>query len=109
MRPVDLASKVSFSSDRFLPQLVYGSDRVRVFLLSLEPGQGLPPRPDSEEMVCLLLEGRARLTIGNRECAISAGQMAAAGPGEVRAIRAEERVVALWIHVSARSGSDAAA
>jgi quercetin dioxygenase-like cupin family protein len=104
MRPTHLPDKLVFSAHRFFPQLVYGSERVRAFLLCLEPGQGLPPRADSEEMLCCILEGRGSLTIGDQVMAAAAGDVAAASPGEVRGIQAQERMTALWIQVGGAGG-----
>jgi quercetin dioxygenase-like cupin family protein len=104
VRSVSVADKRRFSSRRALLELLYGSRRVRAFLLCLEPGQGLPARPDSEEMVCYLIEGRATVTVGDQSLALSAGDFAAAGAGEVRGIEAQERTTALWVHISAANG-----
>jgi len=106
MRPTSLFKAHNFSSHKFLPQLVHASDRVRAFLLCLEPGQALPPRPDSEELLCYLIEGRAKLTIGDEAFQTSAGDLAAAAPGEVRGIEAEDRTVALWVHMAAQGRAD---
>lgn len=114
-----------FLPEKFFPRLVYGSARVRAFLLCLEPGQELAPRADSEEMMCFIVEGRAKLTIGDEVHEVSAGDFAAAGPGEVRGIEVAEparqaamaaasggglatgeRCVALWVHVSAGRPDD---
>ena len=78
---------------------------MRVFLLCLEPGQGLPARADSEEMICYLVEGRAKLTLGEQLLTLSAGDLAVAEAGKVRAIEAEERTVALWVHLSSCAGA----
>jgi len=104
MKPIRLADRRHFRPGKFLPELVYGSDGARVFLLCLKPGQGLPARADSEEMVCCCLEGRATLTLGDDTLSLSAGEVAAADPGALRGIVAEERSVVLWMHVS-RAGS----
>jgi len=77
-----------------------------VFLLCLEPGQGLPARPDPEEMVCYLVDGRATVTIGDQALSLAGGDFAAAGAGEVRGIEAQERTTALWIHISAAAGGE---
>jgi quercetin dioxygenase-like cupin family protein len=106
MRRSRLPDKQAFSSERFLPTLVYGSERVRAFLLCLEPGQGLPVRADSEEMVCCVLEGRGKVTVGEEVEEVRAGDLVGAAPGEARGIEAEERLVALWVQVSAESGGD---
>jgi len=46
------------------------------------------------------------VTIGEEKFEVSAGDFAAAGPGEVRGIEAEERCVAIWVHVSAAQAGD---
>jgi quercetin dioxygenase-like cupin family protein len=102
MRPVALADRCRFRPGKFLPELVYGSDRARVFLLCLEPGQGLPARSDSEEMVCCCLEGKAKLRLGDDSLSLSAGEIAGADAGAVRGIEAEERCLVLWVHASSR-------
>lgn len=106
MRRSHLPDKQAFSSKRFLPTRVYGSQRVRAFLLCLEPGQGLPVRADSEEMVCYVLEGRGKLTVGEEVEEVRAGDLVGAAPGQARGIEAEERLVALWMQVSSESGGD---
>jgi quercetin dioxygenase-like cupin family protein len=100
VRPTRLTDTLGFRTEKFLPQLVYGSEGIRVFLLCLEPGQGLSPRADPEELLCYLIQGRAKLTLGDEVMSVSAGDLAAAAPGQVRGIEAEERSVALWVHAA---------
>ena len=100
MRPVHLEDRCQFRADKFRPKLVHGSPRARAFLLCLEPGQGLPPRRDSEEMFCYLLRGKAKLVIAGEAFKASAGEFATAEAGDIRGIEAEERCVALWVHIS---------
>ncbi len=99
MRPVKLANHCQFYQGKFLPQLLHGTSGMRVFLLCLEPGQALPARADSEEMVCLVVEGRAKLMAGEEVVTVEAGDLAGAGPGEIRGIEAIERCVVLWLQV----------
>ncbi|MFB3882664.1 MAG: cupin domain-containing protein [Armatimonadota bacterium] len=105
MKPLRLSDHCRFLPGKFLPELVYGSDRLRVFLLCLEPGQGLPARADSEEMVCYCVEGRANLTLGEATLPLSAGEIAAAEPGTVRGIEAKGRCIVLWAQISGGSAS----
>ncbi len=101
MEPSHLPDHYRFRPDKFLPTLVYGTRGARAFLLCLEPGQGLPRRPDSEEVLCYLIEGRARFARAGGEVMLRAGDLIGAAPGEERGIVAEERTVALWIHLAA--------
>jgi len=100
MRVTRLSDHVAFSTDKFLPELLHGSEGVRVFLLCLEPGQNLPPRRDAEEVVCYVVEGRVRFREGAEEALLTAGDLTGAAPGAVRAITAVERAVVLWIHLA---------
>ncbi len=106
MKPIRLSEVCEFLPGKFRPALVYGSGRMRAFVLCLEPGQGMEPRADSEEMVCYVLEGRGRLRIGEDEYEVSAGDFAGVAGGEVRGVEAEERMTVLWVHVSAAKGCD---
>ena len=106
MRPQHLPKSESFLAAKFMPRLVYGSARVRAFLLCLEPGQGLEARVDSEELLCYVVEGRAEVTVEGEALHMSAGDFAAVRAGGLRGIAAEERTVALWIHVSGMQASD---
>jgi len=100
MREARLSQLRKFSTTKFLPELVYGSAGARIFLLCLEPGQGLPLRRDSEEVVCYVLEGRVRLRRGEEELTLAADDLAGVDPGEVRGVTAEERSVVLWIQIA---------
>ncbi len=100
MKPVRLADICRFRPTKFLPELIHGSDRARVFLLCLEPEQGLPARADCEEMICYCVEGKATLTLGDETVSLSAGQVASAEAGMVRGMKAEERCVTVWVQVS---------
>jgi quercetin dioxygenase-like cupin family protein len=90
-----------FSTRRFFPRLVYGSDRGRVFLLCLEEGQGLPVRPDPEEVLCCVIEGTVKISVGEQTFTAAAGDFVAAAPGEARGIEAQTRAIVLWIHMAA--------
>ena len=99
MHIVHLPGLTTFRPEKFLPELVYGSAGVHAFLLCLVPGQGLPPRRDSEEVVCYVIEGRVRLTVGEEETLLEAGDLAGVAPGVLRSLAAAARAVVLWIHV----------
>lgn len=104
MGRISLTDRRSFSSRRFLPELLYGSDRARIFLLCLQPGQGLPVRADSEEMLCYVVEGKATLTIGAESLTVCGGDLSAAEAGQVRGIEAQEPTTVLWIHIGSGAG-----
>jgi hypothetical protein len=101
MEPADVPVNIAFSDERFYPQLLYGSTRLRAFLLCLAPGQRLPARQDSQEAFRYLPAGRGRLTPGDRVLTI-----AAARPGERRGPEAAEPMAARWLQISAGAGID---
>ncbi len=84
MRITHLPELVTFAPDKFLPELVYGSEGARAFLLCLEPGQGLPPRRDSEEVVCYVLEGRVRVCEAEEAAELAAGDITGLPAGSWR-------------------------
>ncbi len=100
MEQTHLPERCRFHPGKFLPTLIYGSRRARAFLLCLEPGQGLPVRPDSEEVLCYLIEGRARFLGDGGAVTLRPGDLIGAAPGAARGIEAEERSVVLWIHIA---------
>jgi len=105
MKPINLLAECRFRPDKFRPALLHGSPRARAFLLCLEPGQGLDPRPDSEEMLCCLLQGRAELTVAGETITLSPGDFASAPAGETRGLRAAERSILLYLHLSSGPAS----
>ncbi len=102
MRDARLPNLRRFSPSKAQMELVYGSPGARIFLLCLEPGQGLPARRDSEEVVCYVVEGRVRFSRGAEELALAGDDLAGAAPGELRSITAEERSVVLWAQIANR-------
>ncbi len=96
---------MTFKADKFQPELVYGSEGARAFLLCLEPGQGLPRRRDSEEVVCYVVEGRVRVREDNEETELAAGDLTGIVAGSLRNITALERAVVLWIHVAEKDSA----
>lgn len=100
MHIAHLPGLTHFSADKFLPELVYGSAGARAFLLSLEPGQGLPARRDPEEVVCYVVEGRVRFQEGEETAALAAGDLAGTAQGALRGVTALERAVVLWVHLA---------
>jgi quercetin dioxygenase-like cupin family protein len=100
MDAVHLPALRAFSTPKFEPRLVYGSAGARVFQLCLEPGQGLPTRVDSEEVLCYVIEGRVRLARGEEVLALEAGDLVGVAAGEERGLHAETRAVVLWVQLA---------
>lgn len=61
-------------------------------------------RGATEEMLCYVVEGEGSLTVGDEVLAVSAGDFAAAAPGEVRGLQAEQRMTVLWLQLGGAGG-----
>lgn len=106
MKPVRIAETCQFRSDKFLPELLHGSAGARVFALCLDPGQRLPLRPDSEEALCFMVEGKGTIRLGDRTYRMEGGDLAVATAGTERGLAADTRCVVLWIQVNPRDEAD---
>jgi quercetin dioxygenase-like cupin family protein len=106
MKPIRLAEACQFRSDKFLPELLHGSTRARVFALCLEPGQRLDPRPDSEEAFCFLIEGTGEIHLQESVFPIEGGEFAVAPAGAARGLEAQTRCLALWVQLSSKDAAD---
>ena len=86
---------VAFKPERFNPVPVAQSDRVKVLLVCLEPGQFIPVHRPGVDLTIAVLEGEGTLALGDREEAIGPGAVAFAPAGTARGLRAATRLVAL--------------
>ena len=89
-----------FDSDGPRPQFLVDSERLKVLVAGLEPGQQIPAHPESLA-VYHFLAGRGVMTVNHREFAVTAGATVIAPPGSTRGLRAESRLTFL----AAKSGA----
>jgi len=97
---VKVRERAEFRTGKFYPQMLWGSPRARVLLLCLEAGQALRPCRDPAELICYIMEGKGKITVGEQEFAAGGGCLVTAPPGETRGIAAQERMMVLLVHLS---------
>jgi quercetin dioxygenase-like cupin family protein len=95
----------AFRPEQFTPVVVGGSERVRVLVVGLEPGQFIPVHAPGVDLALVVLEGEGRVVAGDREEAVSAGSVAFIPAGQARGLKASSRLIAL--HVVAPPPTDA--
>ena len=91
------AQVLSFRPEHFNPVPLAESERVKVLLVCLEPGQFIPVHQPGVDLALVVLEGQGQIVAGNREESIGPGAIAFAPAGETRGLKAETRLIALHI------------
>jgi quercetin dioxygenase-like cupin family protein len=86
---------VAFKPERFNPVPIAQSERTRVLLVCLEPGQFIPVHRPAVDIAIVVLEGEGTLVAGEREEAIGPGAIAFAPAGTARGLKAATRLVVL--------------
>jgi quercetin dioxygenase-like cupin family protein len=89
------ADLAAFQSSHFNPIGLAGSDRVKLVLACLEPGQSIPAHEPSVDMALVVLEGEGVLICGDHEEPIRAGSIGFVPGGMRRGVKATTRLVAL--------------
>ena len=88
---------VAFTPSKFNPVALAQSDRLRVLLVNLEPGQFIPIHHPSVDMTLLVLEGKGLVAAGDTETEVGPGAVVFVKGGEARGIKAHSRFVALHV------------
>lgn len=88
---------ISFSPAKFNPVELARSERVRVILVCLEPGQFIPVHRPGIDMTLLVLEGRGTVAAGDTETEVEPGAVVFVQGGEKRGIKAQTHLVALHV------------
>ena len=77
----------AFSPDKMKKVGLFETERFFLDLYCLEPGQAQKPHAhEGCDKVYLVVEGRARVQVGNEERALARGEAVIAGSGEVHGI-----------------------
>ena len=83
MEVADLVAKRRFSPDKMQKVGLFETDRMLCDLYCFEPGQAQKAHAHSgSDKVYVVLDGRARITIGGAERTLAAMQATTAPPGE---------------------------
>ena len=88
---------IAFNPSKFNPVALAQSDRVRVILVCLEPGQFIPVHRPNVDMTLLVLEGNGMVAAGNTETEVGPGSVVFVKGGEDRGVKAQTRLVALHV------------
>lgn len=90
---VNLKTLRQFDSRRFVSQLIHDSEKARVALFCLEPGQEVSPHTAPSEVVFIGLEGKGQVLVGKDEVAVEAQSLVVCPPHVPHGIKAEQRLV----------------
>lgn len=89
-----------FDSTGPRPQLLVDSEKLKVLVVGLEPGQQLPPHPEALA-VYHFLTGEGTMTVNGVDYPVHAGSTVVAPQGASRGLRAGSRL----IFVAAKCGA----
>jgi len=97
MEIIDVKDRIGFT-EKFVPRILKVSPEYKVPLICLDAGQVIAPHV-SGTGVFYIIEGAGVMTVGGEESEIKAGNMVFVGKGELRGIRATEKLVAFAVHL----------
>jgi quercetin dioxygenase-like cupin family protein len=90
-RPVALAGLVEYAEDSIVSKAILDKRVGTVTLFAFDAGQKLSEHTTPYDAIVQVIDGRARLTIGGKDVAVSAGELVIM-PGNVpHAVAADER------------------
>ncbi|MCP4264125.1 MAG: cupin domain-containing protein [Candidatus Brocadiaceae bacterium] len=98
MNLIKLKERVQFN-DQFRPQILCASPDAKIPMICLEPGQEIPAHP-SGTGVFYVLEGKGIMSLDGKDISLSKGKVIVVPEGSERGIRADERLVAIAVHIS---------
>ena len=85
----------AFQSQHFNPIGLAQSDRMKLVLVCLEPGQSIPAHEPAVDMALVVIEGEGTLTSGDREEPLRPGSIGFVPAGVRRGVKASTRMVVL--------------
>ncbi len=98
MNLIKLRERVQFN-EQFRPQILCASPDAKIPMICLEPGQEIPAHP-SGTGIFYVLEGKGVMSLDGEEIRLLKGKVVVVPEGSERGIRAEERLVAVAVHIS---------
>jgi quercetin dioxygenase-like cupin family protein len=88
----DLAA---FQEQHFNPIGLAQSERMKLVLVCLEPGQSIPPHEPAVDMALVVIEGEGTLISGEQEQPLGPGSIGFVPAGMRRGVKAATRMIAL--------------
>jgi len=95
----DWREKVVFSAEGPQPQALVESDKFKVVIAGLEPGQKIPPHPEGIAMYHFL-EGTGWMTVDAERFAVKPGATVITSVGATRGIEAETQLAFIAARVA---------
>lgn len=77
-----LAAALPLLTKSTLSRVVVDNPAVRVICFTLDAGQSIDPHDEPDAEVITLLDGELEMTVGERTCAVVAGDIVYLAPGE---------------------------
>ncbi len=94
---IQLAQVKEFDTGRLVSKLLHDSERCRVVLFCLEPGQELSPHQSSSEVIFYGVEGKGTISVGDDTVGVESGTVVVCPPLLPHGIKAEERTTVLAV------------
>ena len=101
----DWRSKVKFGKDGPDPQVLMETDRLKVVLAGLEPGQKIPVHPEGAS-VFHILQGNGWIKLGEERMEVEAGATVVMADGAARGVEASTQLVFLAIRAPLASNQE---
>jgi len=95
MEIIDVNERTEFGPE-FMPRILRVKPEYKVPLICMEPGQEIKPH-QSGTGIFYFISGSGVMTVEGKEFGVKAGKMVFIDKGEVRGIRATERLVAFAV------------
>jgi quercetin dioxygenase-like cupin family protein len=89
------SERAAFQAAHFNPIGLAESERLKLVLVCLEPGQSIPAHEPSVDMALVVIEGEGVLLAGDLEEPLRPGSIGFVPAGRRRGVRAATRMVAL--------------
>jgi quercetin dioxygenase-like cupin family protein len=89
--PQELASMVEYAEGQVVSRTLCQNSAVNITVFAFDKGEGISAHTVSADALVHVLDGTAKVTIGDEQMRVSAGQVVAMPNGVPHALDAEER------------------
>lgn len=93
----EIKKLVEFSSQRYVVKLVHDSEKARVALFCLEPGQKVEAHTSPSEVVFYAIEGKGKVVVGEAKPQVQGGTIVVCPPQAPHGLEAESRLIVLAV------------
>ena len=92
-----LGEQAEFLSERPVHKLLYDSEKMRVVLFCLLPGQVIAPHTSTSEVMMYLVEGEGTFTVGEEKQKLTPGSFLVCKSNEPHGFEATQKMMMLAI------------